>query len=359
MSALANDVAGSRSASPLGYMPALDGLRAFAVILVLIYHAAQPVKMGGNVGVDVFFVLSGYLITSILCREIDKHGRIRFARFYVRRAIRLYPPLILAAVVVSAFAVFLAPSLPKYAGETVAALLYLTPLAPFVIGDSAVWYHTWTLALEEWYYLAWPAALTVMVLMRLKWRTIAAVMATSGFLLLFAKLALHSAGFGFGAYLRIGGIFVGSALALYLHAHTVRPWMLRLMLPGLVIAASAVVYAPFGIWESVAYIAVVIGTTMMIPGLAIGGNRIARFLAARPFVYIGTISYEIYLWHAAVFTLGGWATGGRPIETWWWAVPLSLVLAAVSHRALAPLSERARLAFDALVKTAAPTARAA
>src|SRR5215472_11851319 len=148
--------------------PGLDGMRAVAVIIVALYHIG--VLPGGYLGVDVFFVLSGFLITSLLIREWDKRGRISFRDFYARRALRLFPALscLLVAAGVFAGVVYLAGGtgyLP-YARATLGAIPWvlgfagnwvraLDPSGP--IGSLGALGHTWSLAVEEQFYLAWPA----------------------------------------------------------------------------------------------------------------------------------------------------------------------------------------------------------
>ncbi len=155
--------------SAVTYRPHLDGLRALAVYLVLLFHAGSGVFSGGYIGVDVFFVLSGYLVTQLLLRDIDKGGAIRFARFYSRRFRRLLPAAFVALIVTAV--VFTAISSPVEVSGAVgsfkAAFLYVAnwyfihhasgyfgadistnPVLPF-----------WSLAVEEQFYLLWPLTL--------------------------------------------------------------------------------------------------------------------------------------------------------------------------------------------------------
>src|SRR5579862_1099054 len=152
-----------------GYVPALDGLRAIAVLAVLGYHTWEGAFRGGWVGVDIFFVLSGYLITSILLAERDRRGTISFRQFYLRRALRLLPALVLCLAVAIALAASQGPTLrDATTKEAAAATLYaanwwqvLRPHAP--IGLLA---HTWSLSVEEQFYLCWPLALSGLLALR-------------------------------------------------------------------------------------------------------------------------------------------------------------------------------------------------
>jgi peptidoglycan/LPS O-acetylase OafA/YrhL len=139
------------------YIPELDGFRALAVMLVVAYHMTAPLIVGGFIGVWIFFVLSSYLITSLLIAELDRRGSVDVRRFYSRRAIRLYPALVIGVVV----AIAVAAITDRGTGQTVAAasfaLTYLTNVESW-FGPPHHGYldHTWSLAVEAQFYLLWP-----------------------------------------------------------------------------------------------------------------------------------------------------------------------------------------------------------
>lgn len=140
----------------------LDGLRALAVLLVIASHLWIPVLAGGWIGVDVFFVLSGYLITSILVREFDQTGSIRLARFYTRRLLRLYPALVAMLIVCGFFYSTFGetPSLFGYLHTATYSGLYAEDLFVGYTGNShGNLGHTWSLAIEEQFYLLWAPIL--------------------------------------------------------------------------------------------------------------------------------------------------------------------------------------------------------
>ncbi|MHB8959120.1 MAG: acyltransferase family protein [Candidatus Limnocylindrales bacterium] len=154
-----------------GFRPDLEGLRAVAVALVVLYHARVPLVTGGYVGVDVFFVLSGFLITGLLIRELSGSGRVDFAAFYARRARRLLPASALVLIVTIVLAAVLLPPvhMPDVAADTVAAGLYVSNLRFAVqatdylgsaLAPSPV-LHFWSLGVEEQFYLFWPALLAL------------------------------------------------------------------------------------------------------------------------------------------------------------------------------------------------------
>jgi peptidoglycan/LPS O-acetylase OafA/YrhL len=158
----------SRHFVRMRYMPGLDGLRAIAVTAVLLYHADLDWIPGGFLGVDVFFVISGYLITSLLLAEFRNQGKVGLGQFYLRRARRLLPALFLVLGTVSLFAVvFLPDEVTKLRGDVVAALVYGTNwwqifrnVSYFeAAGRPPMLQHLWSLAVEEQFYLIWPLLL--------------------------------------------------------------------------------------------------------------------------------------------------------------------------------------------------------
>ena len=144
------------------HIPAFDGLRAVAVGLVLLHHAGVPGFSEGGLGVDMFFVLSGYLITGLLTREIDQTGTVDLVRFYLRRLKRLTPALLILAVAYFTFApaVWHERTASQHARFALAAVSYLTDFLraghPSFASPIA---HTWSLAVEEHFYMLWPLAL--------------------------------------------------------------------------------------------------------------------------------------------------------------------------------------------------------
>ena len=156
----------SRRASTLGFRPDIEGLRGIAVLLVVAFHSGIPVASGGFIGVDVFFVLSGYLITGLLVAEVDKTSRLNLVQFYARRVRRLLPASALALVFTLAVgALILAPHELEFAGRAArASALYMSNI--FFAREAADYFspdvetnpmlHTWSLAVEEQFYLFWP-----------------------------------------------------------------------------------------------------------------------------------------------------------------------------------------------------------
>ena len=293
----------------MDYRREIDGLRAVAVLPVILFHAGFGGFSGGFVGVDVFFVLSGYLITSILLADLAE-GRFSFARFYERRARRILPALfvVMAACIPFAWVWMLPEMFEDFARSLGLAALslsnvwfaretsYFSPAA-----ELQPLLHTWSLAVEEQYYLLFP--LLLLGLWRLGPRAV-----PGGLVVLsLASLALAVWGAGYDParnfYFtpsRLWELGAGSLCAVALAGR--QPWADdRLALPGLALILAAVVLFDHdtptpGLWTLVP----VLGTVLIV--LAGGaGSLTARVLSVRPLVGIGLISYSAYLWHQPLF----------------------------------------------------------
>src|SRR6185369_3060158 len=143
--------------SGLAYRPELDGIRGIAILLVLAQHINLPSStLAGLVGVNLFFALSGYLITTLLISEQDGTGKIDLRRFYERRVRRLVPALV-AVVFVTGILMAIQGNLAGYFGPAAVSLFYVSDIAKAIGYDLGYVGHTWSLAMEEQFYLLWPA----------------------------------------------------------------------------------------------------------------------------------------------------------------------------------------------------------
>ncbi|MFM7211129.1 MAG: acyltransferase family protein, partial [Actinomycetota bacterium] len=166
-------LSGSAAVERGQHVPALDGVRALAVAGVVTYHVGADWLPGGFLGVDLFFVLSGFLITGILLGQVDRSGGIAFAQFFTRRARRLLPALYLMLIAVCGWAFFVAApeEIGDLRGAALAALFYVANWFFILTGQSyfadmqgpSPGEHTWSLAIEEQYYLVWPLLLLLLV----------------------------------------------------------------------------------------------------------------------------------------------------------------------------------------------------
>ena len=213
----------------LAYQPALDGLRAVAVAAVIAYHLGYPWARGGYLGVDTFFVLSGYLITSLLLTEARAEGRIDLPTFWVRRARRLLPALLLVLAVIAIYGAWSTPTDAQAAlrADGLFALFYSANW--HFIADNNSYFdlfaapslleHTWSLAIEEQFYLVWPLVVAACLRIGRGRRTLVVVVATCaalGSAALMAALADDATRAYFGTDTRVHSLLIGALLAVLL-----------------------------------------------------------------------------------------------------------------------------------------------
>lgn len=294
------------------YRPDIDGLRSVAVVPVVLYHAGFSLFSGGYVGVDIFFVISGYLITSILLAEIS-NNRFSLSGFYARRARRLFPALfaMLLACCIPAYLLLMPGELEDF-GESLATTAIFS--SNFLFFSEAGYFegpaemkpllHTWSLAIEEQYYLLFPGVL-LLVQRKFSGRFLAATMglfAASLALSVWSVAQAPTAGF----YLlpsRTWELLLGSMLAMWLAGDgqklTPPAWLGEsLAALGLALIAFAIfAYQPGIAFPGLAAIPPCLGTALIIYAGATRQNSVGRLLSLRPLVFIGLISYSLYLWH--------------------------------------------------------------
>jgi peptidoglycan/LPS O-acetylase OafA/YrhL len=308
------------------YNPALDGVRALAIALVILSHAR--LLGGGWIGVDVFFVLSGYLITSILLGELRRTGNIRLGNFYIRRALRLTPPMALFALFQFARAPF-GHHPHEIVMSTLVAISYLenwNSVFRFV-GSDAIG-HTWSLATEEQFYWLWPLLLPLLFRSRpLCWLAGAAAVMVLARSIMWANDVSYDVMQGFLGD-RPVGLLVGCGLA-FLPKWKVgaRAGLAAITAIG-VLAFGAESCGPLFV---LAPLAASLASAVLIVCLQFPGV-LATALAWRPARYVGRISYGLYLYHLPVLIVTGATKPGAGFVHIGLAVALSFVLAALSHK---------------------------
>lgn len=294
-------------------------MRAVAIGLVLLYHAGLPWLPGGFVGVDVFFVISGFLITGLLLREIEETGRVSLTTFYARRAKRLLPA---TAVVLVAAAVLTYHFLPVtdrrvFGWDIMSAATYV---ANWRFADRSVDYlaegigaspvqHFWSLAVEEQFYVVWPLLIVAVLLVARRARKPARTLLGPALLLvaipsfswsLVETTRSPEAAF-FTTHTRLWELAAGAGVAIALpHVRRI-PGRIATALTaaGLVaIAGSAMFFDGNTAWPGYMAAVPVLGTAAAIAGGEVARNAgVGRLLSARPMVWVGGLSYSLYLWH--------------------------------------------------------------
>ncbi|HEU4792034.1 MAG TPA: acyltransferase family protein [Nitrolancea sp.] len=336
-----NVSAASQGTGPqLPYLPGLDGLRALALIAVVLYHADLSWLRGGFLGVEVFFVLSGYLITSLLLAEWNQQGRIDLKVFWLRRARRLLPAVYILLLVTLGFAVlFLPREVADLRGNAAAAFTYVTNwylvLADRsyfeMIGRPPALQHLWSLAIEEQFYLFWPLLFTVgMLRLRRRGMLIAtlagAVLSTLLVAILFQPNVDPSRVY-YGTDTRAAELLAGAALAFiwepaWLRGSAGGPaarllcWLSQagrapLLLDVVGIAALGALiwfFHWFGEYQPFLYrggFALVALTTVLVIAVVVHprARLVPRLLSPGVMRWIGTRSYSLYLWHWPVFAV--------------------------------------------------------
>jgi len=332
----------------------LDGLRAVAVLSVVAVHWITPrfdYGQGGYVGVDVFFVISGYIITVILIRDLS-HGVqasnnqalvTKYARFLRKRMERLYPALLVfvlaTALLFATDSRHLIPQPDVFRNMTVAltqtASLYLmlgtNKLTPFG--------HTWSLSIEWVFYIVWPLLLWKFRLSGGRARALTPMAAIAAYAL---SVPLSGHAFYYGPSARIGELLVGCALALY--AREVGQLAMRTPRAALrlVSSISIFLYAIFVVWGPVQFepgfrfvglpVAVAFSTIVISLGIAGLPSRAIRALATKPLAMVGRASYSLYLWHMAVIDFITQSTfGWSETELAAFGVVVTTLLTATSY----------------------------
>ncbi len=339
------------------YRADIDGLRAIAVVAVVIHHAFPNLLPGGFVGVDIFFVISGYLISTIILQGLQ-NGRFSFATFYVRRVKRIFPALVLVLATTMVMGWFrLIPTDYEELGKHL--LGGATFVSNFVLWQEAGYFdaesyskpllHLWSLAIEEQFYLLWPLALYALHSWRLSAMRSIAVILVLSFGVNLALVWEHPTAAFFNPAARVWELMLGALLAA-VHLHpagwrgllgrtapdqeqtTASTASVMAWAGALLLVLGFVVINPQRAFPGVWALLPTLGTMLLIAaGPQTRLNRI--LLANKPMVWIGLISYPLYLWHWPLLTFAHLRAGETPawtIQLAW--VALSVLLAWLTYR---------------------------
>ena len=344
----------------LGHIPGLDGLRGISVIVVLLYHAHLNVMIGGYLGVEIFFVISGFLITSLLLNEAaQSHGTIDLGRFWQRRFLRLLPALFAVLFFVTLLGAFvLGEKAAQFRGDIIASLLYLENWYQIYSGGSyfadqglPLLRHIWSLAVEEQFYLIWPLLVACILrlsrgnsrpLLLITIALFAASLATAqcftlqcdpaqdGYIERLNRIYL-------GTDTRAAGILLGAMLAMTNWKELVHGWRAVLAgitgfiaLCGLLVCCSRLDALDLFLYRQ-GFLLVDVLTLLVIAALIrTEKSAFQALLSWKPLEYIGQRSYGLYLWHWPIFRLLGHGESEAP---WIMArILVSLLVADISYR---------------------------
>jgi len=314
----------------LGYRPALDGLRGVAILAVLAIHTHHlfgwSLLKGGNIGVDIFFVLSGFLITALLLEEWEHTGAISLKSFYWRRALRLAPALfVLLAVLYFLSGILFSPA---EAGDTRRAM----PVAFVYASDLALAFfkvrlgalqHTWSLAIEEHFYLVWPLLLVAALKLGISRKRLVLVTLLLAFASAFHRAKLQQ--FGalpvrtyYGIDTCADALLIGCATGMCVSWGLCRVrGFRRLLVPAsmfIVLCLLATDYAsPF--MHLGGFTLLASATAVLLVNMVLSPSSfLARLLESGPLVWLGRISYGVYLWHYPIFKATSFLSLGWPLK---------------------------------------------
>ena len=296
------------------YRPALDGLRGVGILTVMAYHTG--LLRGGWLGVDVFFALSGFLITSLLLEERARTGAISFRKFYVRRALRLLPALLL--LIVGCRLALLDSPRPAYwgldAANVAAVLFYVANWAMLWGLGLGLFGHAWSLAIEEQFYFLWPPLVALLCRWVRRRGAVVALVAAATVAGVALRIALAHAGAGMPR-LFLGLDTHGDAILVGCLAGFLSTWSLLPASPaaraalrgagavgavGLTVLFFTAAFPRAYVWHGASTLAA-LAATLVILDAARPGSRQAAALAFPPLVAVGRISYGLYLWHFPLF----------------------------------------------------------
>jgi peptidoglycan/LPS O-acetylase OafA/YrhL len=328
------------------YVPALDGVRALAIAGVFLLHLDRAHFPGGAFGVDVFFVLSAFLITGILLREKQESGGVDFRAFYLRRAFRLVPALILWIALFAIPTALAEHDGRKIAWSSAGSLFYFSDfLEAWTHAMGAAFDQSWSLSVEEQFYLVWPAVLVVALLV-LRRRSLKALFPVLVVLTLVSSFGVNSYFLPTGHLLA----FALGAWGAYQQRYGLDRWLARFLRVPLLAPAACVVFLAASLLSTgqlgdhIVAVAVDVSAVALILALVHRpGGTTARTLGSRPFAWVGARSYGVYLYGLTLMQLIPIVTGWPLHEAAPLDVVATLIVAGLSYRVLeAPIRRKGR-----------------
>lgn len=339
-----------------GTVPALTGLRALAIAAVVALHANLPFARGGGLGVDMFFVLSGYLITSILLRELERDARIDYRAFLARRGRRLMPALVFMLAVVAVFAAIAPISLtpdaryPQIGDSLIYAGTYITDIAVLHGAPGGPLTHTWSLGVEMQFYVLWPLVLMAAYALGARLRTLIGLSLALIVVTEIWRLHLQAAGdvnhIIYSPDTRADELLAGAVVAMLQRGRWLPVQLMARLAPiALAVLAALVVHqlSPTQLADG-GYVLIYLSAAILVAHLATREpTAFLRPLKHPLVVYIGLLSYSIYLWHVPVFhMLTAQGLGLSRTSSIVLRLTVTLALAAFSYHFIEPWLRRPR-----------------
>ncbi len=335
----------------LGYMPFLDGMRGIAIIMVLWYHATGPLFRGGFIGVSIFFVLSGFLITALLIQEYQIHQRLYLTQFYMRRALRLLPPLAVLLIAYIAACSYIGQDMQKVVRDALIVFFYGANWARAFDKDLAYpLAHTWSLAVEEQFYILWPLIFVILKGVGLSLRgigivTLIAAIASALLAAVWHHQDVSDMRLYNGLDTASSGLLLGCALAFAVAHRPPSAWATpkKLHLASIACAVFLMVIAFTARWNSsfmfyAGYFLVAVATVVIITAMcAAPANPLRKLMEFPWLVKLGRVSYGLYLWHFPIYYLINVLIDANGIGIRW---PIKLIVGGGISLAITVLSYR-------------------
>lgn len=331
------------------YIPAIDGLRAIAVLSVILFHAFPKLIPGGFIGVDIFFVISGYLITNIIVTQVNS-GTFSFKDFYSRRIRRIFPALIIVLVSVYALGwfVMLADEFKQLGKHIAAGAGFVANWAYWLesgyfdeLHELKPLLNLWSLGVEEQFYIFWPCIILLLVRLKVNLRATLLFLVGLSFLLNVFFIKEHQSATFYLLFSRFWELGLGGILAVEKDA--ISRWKLSSALTficgALAIIAPLFLLSSKSLFPGWAALAPVLGTALILMSMQAGSIG-SSLLSNRVLVYLGLISYPLYLWHWPVLSLARMMKGASlsPIES----IALLIISALLAFLTYSLLEKRVR-----------------
>jgi peptidoglycan/LPS O-acetylase OafA/YrhL len=336
----------------MGRWLALDGVRGLAIMLVMIEHTHLAPFHGGGLGVDLFFVLSGFLITGLLLAEFQRSGGLDIRRFYYRRALRLLPALLVLVAATAGLALAYHHSEVGRATLAMApkTLFYVANLGRTDVGDPSLLAHTWSLSIEEQFYLIWPLLLLLLLRSRLSPTALVGVaLAVAGLTTVTRTVSYlsgpdtpeHFGAWYFRTDTKVDALLLGCTIALLLASELPGTRLIARLPIGAIGLGSFLILLAVVPWVDQSRMTYMVQLSVfrlasagLILAFVLGSrsrSRLERVFKMRWLRFAGVLSYSLYLWHFPVFMLAQHRFG-RSLKSLLVELPITILLAYGSYR---------------------------